>query len=330
MQYRRIGRTDVRVSSVCMGCWAIADPRSWGPQDKSDTMAAVAASLDAGVNFFDTAENYGDGYSEELLGRALGRHRSEAIIGTKARRADHAADALVAACERSLRRLNTDYIDLYMLHWPNHAVPFAETMSAMHRLVASGKVRYAGVSNFAKLDLPELLACGRAEVDQLPYSLLWRAIEDEVLPICRDNEVSVTCYCPIMQGLLSGRWSSADDVPPERARTRHFAGSRPNARHGQAGAEAETFAAVARIKEIAARAATDMSQVALAWLLAQPGVTSVVVGARNAAQAKTNAAAGDLALSADVLAELSAATDSLKHIFGPDNPDMWQVPGRMR
>jgi len=330
MQYRQLGRTDVRVSTVCMGCWAIADPRSWGPQDESDTMAAVAASLDAGVNFFDTAENYGDGYSEELLGRALGRRRREAIIGTKARRADHTADALIAACERSLRRLNTDYIDLYMLHWPNHQVPFAETMSAMDRLVASGKVRHVGVSNFATPDLPELLACGRAEANQLPYSLLWRAIEYEVLPLCRQRQVSVTCYCPIMQGLLSGRWSSADEVPPERARTRHFAGSRPNARHGQGGAEPETFAAIARVKEIAGRAGIEMSRVALAWLLAQPGVTSVVVGARNAAQAKTNAAAGDLTLPADVLDELSAATDSLKRLFGPDNPDMWQVPGRMR
>lgn len=330
MQYRQLGQTDVRVSTVCMGCWAIADPANWGPQDEADTIAAVVASLDAGVNFFDTAENYGDGYSEELLGRALAGRRAEAIIGTKARREDHTADALVAACERSLQRLDTDFIDLYMLHWPNHEIPFAETMSAMDRLISAGKVRHAGVSNFATLDLPDLLAVGRAEVNQLPYSLLWRAIEYDVLPLCRANRVSVTCYCPIMQGLLAGRWAMADDVPPERARTRHFSGDRPKARHGQPGAEAETFDAISRIKAISQRAGIEMARVALAWLLAQDGVTSVVVGARNASQADINAATADCTLPADVIAELSRASDALKRLFGGSNPDMWQEPGRMR
>ena len=330
MRYRQLGKSDPRVSAVCMGCWAVADPASWGPQDESDTMAAVRASLDAGVNFFDTAENYGNGYSEELLGKALGARRAEAIIGTKARRQDHRQADLIAACERSLSRLNTDRIDLYMLHWPNHDVPFEETMAAMDRLIASGKVRFAGVSNFARLDLPDVLLHGRVEADQLPYSLLWRAIEYDVLPLARQRQVAVTCYCPLMQGMLAGKWPSADQVPPERARTRHFRGDRPNARHRQGGAEVETFAALARIAQIADRAGLPMAHVAVAWLLAQPGVTAAVVGARNAAQARSNAAGGEVILPADVLDELTRATDPLKRLFGGENPDMWQVPGRMR
>ncbi|MDD4889397.1 MAG: aldo/keto reductase [Phycisphaerae bacterium] len=128
----------------------------------------------------------------------------------------------------------------------------------------------------------------------------------------------------------AGKWQSADEVPPERSRTRHFRGDRPRARHGQPGAKAETFEAISRIAGISQRAGLPTAHVALGWLLAQPGVTSVVVGARNADQARINAAAGDVVLPADVLEELPQATNPLTQSFGGENPDMWQVPGRMR
>ena len=330
MQYRRLGQSDVEVSVVCMGCWAIADPRIWGPQDQADAIAAIRASLDAGVNFFDTAEGYGAGDSEELLGKALAGRRSEAVIASKVSPGHHHKADLTAACEASLRRLGADRIDLYMLHWPDHAVGFAEPMRALERLRDQGKIRQIGVSNFARADLPAILELGRVQADQLPYNLLWRAIEFDVQPLCLRHEVSITCYCPLMQGMLAGKYATVDDVPPERARTRHFAGARPMALHRQSGAEALTFGVIHAIRRVSADAGVSMDQLALGWLLAQPAVTSVIVGARNAEQAVRNAHAGDSALPAEIVARLTEASEPLKQHFGSDNPDMWQVPGRMR
>ena len=329
MQYRQLGRSDLKVSVVCMGLWAIVDEGTWGPQDESAAITAIQTALDAGITFFDTAEGYGSGRSEELLARALAGRRHEAVIATKASAAHHRPADLRAACERSLRRLQSDCIDLYLLHWPSREVPFAETWRAMEDLRRDGKVRVVGVSNFAKGDLADLLAVGRPEANQLPYSLLWRAIEYEVLPICVANDISVTCYSSLAQGLLTGKFRTPDDVPSGRARTRHFASSRPQARHGDVGAESETFAAIDRIRKVAEELGWPLAHVALAWLLAQPGVASVLAGARSPAQARENAAAGERVLPASVVAALSEATDELKRKFGT-NPDMWQTESRMR
>lgn len=312
-----------------MGCWAIVGDRTWGPQDEGEALAAIHASLEAGVNFFDTAEGYGDGYSEELLGRALAGRRDEVIIATKVSRAHLAPEDLKRACEGSLRRLRTDHIDLYIVHWPSREVPIEETWRAMEDLQREGKVRVLGVSNFARADLTELLQVGRPEADQLPYSLLWRAIEYEVVPVCLEHEISITCYSPLAQGLLTGKFRSPDEVPPGRARTRHFSCRRPQARHSEPGAEAETFSAIDRIRAVAQEVGQPMNRVALAWVLAQPGVASVIAGARNPTQARENAAAGDLTLAEDVLARLAEATEELKRHFGT-NPDMWESESRMR
>jgi aryl-alcohol dehydrogenase-like predicted oxidoreductase len=329
MQYRQLGRSDLKVSVVCMGCWAIVDEGTWGPQDESAALAAIQAALDAGITFFDTAEGYGGGRSEELLSRGLAGRRHEAVIATKASSAHHRPADLRAACERSLRRLRSDRIDLYLLHWPSREVPFAETWRAMEDLQREGKVRVAGVSNFATADLADLRAVGRPEANQLPYSLLWRAIEHEVLPACLSHDISVTCYSPLAQGLLTGKFRTPDEVPAGRARTRHFAGSRPEARHEEAGAEAETFAAIDRVRQAGDELGWPTAHVALAWLLGQPGVTSVIAGARSPAQARENAAAGERKLPVGVVTALSAATEELKRKFGP-NPDMWQTESRMR
>jgi aryl-alcohol dehydrogenase-like predicted oxidoreductase len=312
-----------------MGCWAIVDEGTWGPQDESTAIAAIQAALDAGITFFDTAEGYGDGRSEELLARALAGRRREAVIATKASAAHHRPADLKAACERSLRRLQSDRIDLYLLHWPSREVPFAETWRAMEDLQRDGKVRVVGVSNFATGDLADLLAVGRPEANQLPYSLLWRAIEHEVLPACLNEGISVTCYSPLAQGLLTGKFRTADEVPSGRARTRHFAGGRPEARHRERGAESETFAALGRIRTVAEELGWPMAHVALAWLLAQPGVTSVIAGARSPAQVRENARAGDRRLPDAVVKALSEATEELKEKFGA-NPDLWQTESRMR
>lgn len=321
---RLLGRTDLAVSTVAMGCWAIVGDATWGEQDERDSVAAVHAALDCGVNFLDTAEGYGAGYSEQILAKALKGRRDQVVIGSKAS-PNHAGTfaELAKACEESLRNLGTDYIDLYHLHWPNRNVPIGQILADFAKLKEQGKIRAFAVSNFGTGDLGELLEQGRCEVNQLPYSLLWRVIEQEIVPLCQANDISVTCYSPIMQGLLTGKFRSADEVPEGRARTRLFSKDRPQTRHAEPGAEAETFAALAEIGRIAADLGKPMSQVALAWLIHQPGVASVLVGARDAAQMAENAAAMHLSLDQETLARLDAATAPLKAKFGT-NPDMWQ------
>jgi len=334
MRTRKLGGTDLEVSTVAFGCWAIVGGFNWGPQDEEDSIAALRAAHEAGFTLFDTAEGYGDGYSEQLIGKALGGVRDEIVIASKVSPGHFAPDDMKAACDRSLERLGTDRIDLYQLHWPKHDIPIAETLGVLEELKRSGKILHAGVSNFGAVDLPEALAAapggpGLIASNQLSYSLLFRAIEFEVAPACVEGGVGILTYSSLMQGLLTGKFASADDVPDDRARTRHFSSSRPQARHSGPGCEAETFAAVEAIREVADGLGQPMADVSLAWIAAQPGVSSVIAGGRNADQARRNAKAGELELPADALARLSEAAEPLKQKLGP-NPDMWQTGSRMR
>lgn len=327
MKYRRLGQTDIEVSTICMGCWSIVGGRTWGPQDRTDSRAALHAALDAGITFFDTAPAYGDGESEELLGEAVGSMRHDVVIADKLSRGDLAPDDVRRSCEQSLRRLGTDYVDLLQIHWPNPKVPLGDTLEAMQRLQSEGKVRALGVSNFGIPYLRDALAGCRIQTNQVSYSLLFRAVEHEVQPLCRDNGVGLLCYSPLCQGLLTGKYPQADDVPEGRARTRHFHKSRPQARHQEAGCEAETFRAVAEVRRIAGDLGQPMGRVALAWLLAQPAVTAVLAGGRNAEQSADNARAGDLQLPAEASSALAEATEPVKRGLGA-NIDMWQTDSR--
>ncbi len=329
MEYRKLSGTDISVSVVAMGCWALAGDATWGPQDESDALATIHAALDAGVNFFDTAEAYGDGSSELLLGKALTGRRREAVIASKVSGNHLAPDELRQACECSLRRLNTDYLDLYQIHWANQEIPLAETVGALEGLRTEGKVRAFGVCNFGVGDLTDLLAVGPCATNQLPYSLLWRAIEYDIKQKCSDNGIGILCYSPLMQGLLAGKFATADEVPVGRARTRHFSKDRPQARHGEVGCEQETFAALEQIRRISAQVDVPMAQVALAWLAQQPGVTSILAGARTPDQIHDNVQAAGVTLPVAVVAELSAATEEVKGKLGP-NPDMWMAESRFR
>ncbi len=329
MKYHKVGRTDIEVSAVAMGCWAIVDSGTWGSQDEKDAVAAIEASVDAGVTLFDTAEGYGAGASEELLGRTLRSRRHEVVIASKVSGRNMPRHKVVEACERSLRHLGTDYIDIYQLHWPNHNVPFEETAEAIRGLLDQGKVRAAGVSNFGPRDLTDLLPISRPEADQVCYNLLFRAPEYELLPVCIENGVSVLCYSPLAEALLTGKFANPDDVPVGRARTRHFSKDREQVRHDEAGAEQETFEAVGRVRQVAERLGLPMAQVALAWLIRRAGVTSVIAGARSAQQARENAAAAEVELPDDVLAELAGATEPLKLKLGA-NLDPWQSKSRIR
>lgn len=312
-----------------MGCWAIAGDKVWGPQRESDSIRALHTAVDMGINFFDTAEAYGDGYSEKILGKTFSHQREKVIIASKVGPEYLPREKLIKACEDSLRRLKTDYIDIYHIHFPNYEVPISETLEALEKLRNKGKIRAIGVSNFGKRDLQELLTHGNVEVDQLPYNLLWRAIEDEILPFCIQKNIGITCYSPLSQGLLTGKFHSPDEVPVGRARTRHFSGKRPMARHGEKGAESETFATIKTIQYIAEGINTSMGKISLAWLLAQKGVISIIVGARNPKQVRENVQAADLKLSSNIVAKLTNATEELKQKLG-SNPDMYQSESRIR
>jgi aryl-alcohol dehydrogenase-like predicted oxidoreductase len=312
-----------------MGCWALAGDMTWGPQDEAAGIAGIHAALDAGINFFDTAELYGNGVSEALLGKALRRMRDRAVIATKFSPDNASAEAVVAACERSLKFLQTDRIDLYQIHWPSREVPWDETWRAMEGLRDAGKIRYLAVSNFGAGDMEDQLAVGLPVSNQLPYNLIMRAIEYEILPQCVEHEIGVLCYSPLQHGLLTGKFRTADDVPEGRARSRHFSCERHLTRHEEPGCEEKAFAAIDRLRETSEGLELTPSDVAIAWLLAQPAVSSVVVGIRSPEQARANAATADLQLDEATLAALSEASEPVKRALGR-NPDMWEGEEKSR
>ncbi len=328
MEYRTLGSSKLMVSRVCLGTWSLIGDETWGEQPEHASMSAIDAALDAGINFLDTAEMYGAGRSEEMIGRALAGRRGKVVLASKVGSQSLRPEALREHCEASLRRLQTDYLDLYQIHWPNPEVPLAETLGAMEELKRAGKIREIGVSNFGVSYLREPALAGRVVSNQVCYSLLWRPAEFEVAPECARMGLSVLCYSPLCQGLLTGKFRSAADVPTGRARTRLFAKSRPRSRHREHDREELVFDAIWLVRAIASEIGRPMNHVALAWLLAQPQVASVVCGARTAGQALDNAKAADILLDPQDVERLSDATEAVKRDVGP-NVDMWQSDSRL-
>ncbi|MBN4064206.1 aldo/keto reductase [Dehalococcoides mccartyi] len=330
MQYRTLGNTDIKVSEFALGCWPFAGGSVWGPQDDGVSIATVHAALDNGVTFFDTAEGYDDdSHSEEVLGRALVGRRSEAVIATKISPPHLGPDLVEATCDASLQKLQTDYIDLYQIHWPNHDVVVEDSMAELLKLRDSGKIRSIGVCNFGVGDLTTILKSGEIVTDQLPYNLLWRPIEVEILPTCLENNVGLICYSPLAQGLLTGRYASADDVPDGLSRSRLFSNDRPLANHGEDGCETEAFSAISEVLNIARELGEHPAKVALAWVRSRSGITSVLVGARSPAELDLNIPAFEYELPDGIADHLTKASESVKAKLG-SNPDMWSGDNRMR
>jgi myo-inositol catabolism protein IolS len=330
MEYRKLGRSDIEVSSVCMGCWTIVGGNMWGPREESEAIATLHTAVDAGITFFDSAEGYGAGRSEELIGKAFKNMRDKVIVATKVSQNHLKPHDLRKACENSLKNLDMDYIDIYYLHWPNWRVPFDETMDEMKRLQSEGKIRHIGLSNFGRRDLSDMLEVGRCEINQLAYSLLFRAIEYEIAPVCVEKQVSIACYSPLLHGILAGKYPIIAEVPENRGRTRHFSSqTHKQTRHGGPGAEVETQNALDGIKEISDGAGISMAQISLAWLLTRPGVATVISGSSNPAQIKANAAVAEIKLSEDILDALDSVTKPLKEKLG-SNADMWDVGDKCR
>jgi myo-inositol catabolism protein IolS len=334
MQYRKLGNTNMMVSPIAFGCWAIAGGFNWGRQDEQDSIEALKAAYDNGINFFDTAEAYGNGLSEQLLGKALSEKRDNIIIAGKVSPNHFAPEKLTHSCEQSLKNLNTDRIDLYQLHWPaansqTDAVSTEDIIAALEKLVKSGKIRSFGLSNYGKRNIEYALKqSNNITSNQLAYNLLFRAIEYEILPLCTKNNIAVLCYSSLMQGLLTGKFKNAADVPEDRARTRHYSQKRPSVRHSEQGCEELTFQTVEQIRKIAQETEIPMAHLSLAWLMQQKGVTAVIAGARNKQQAQSNAQAGKTILTQNVIDKLTAATKPLKQALGA-NADMWQSNSRV-
>ena len=318
MQYRELGSSEIQVSAVIMGTWQ-AGKSMWAGIDDRQTTAAVRAAYDEGITAFDTAEEYGRGHSERILGNALKGVRDKVVIASKVYPNHLEPAALVKACHRSLQNLSTDYIDLYQIHWPSGAwgtkpVPVEDSMKALLRLTEEGKIRAVGVSNFSVAQLEEALGCGPVASVQPPYSLFWRQAERELLPFCRARGITVLAYSPLAQGVLTGKFGPGHKFPKgdHRSRNRLFAPeNRKNVER-----------ALSLFLPMAEELNVTPARLALAWVLHQNGVCAVA-GARNAGQARDNAGAAGLALSKgdlEALDRISAlVTEGLD-----DDPVQWR------
>jgi aryl-alcohol dehydrogenase-like predicted oxidoreductase len=316
MDYRQLGRSGLRVSALTLGTMTFGGAgkfASVGTTGVDDARRQIDMCLDAGVNMIDTADVYSDGASEEILGQALAGRRDHVLLATKARMAmgDGPNDAglsrhhLIRACEASLRRLGTDHVDLYQVHEWDGVTPMEETLGALDDLVRAGKVRYVGCSNFSgwqlskALGVSERLGLARYVSQQIYYSLQSRDAVYELVPAGIDQGVGILVWSPLAGGLLSGKYRRGQEGP---AGARHLTDwNEPPVRD-----EEQTYDVIEAAVEIGARHGVSAAQVALAWLLGRPGVSSVVVGARTDEQLADNLAAAQLELSAEERARLDA------------------------
>lgn len=333
MELRECGRSGLTLSVLGLGCWAFGGGDYWGRQDQGDVDAVVRRAFDGGVRYFDTAEVYNDGRSESSLGQALrALPRDRVVIGTKVSPAHVQPEALPRRCEASLKRLGTDYLDLYMVHWPvtlpsiRHFAPEAtvcpavdDAFATLQRLQEHGKVRHVGVSNHSLARLDEARRHGPAIVaNELPYNLLSRAIEWEVVPGCVERGVGVIGYMALLQGVLTEAHPTLADIRPWQRRTRHFDAARaPDARHGLRGEEDAMRNALDRLRGVCREQGRTLSDLALAWTIARSGLACSLVGSRSVAQLEANLRAVERPLSAEVVARLDEITRPLKERLGP-------------
>ncbi|MDC7235420.1 MAG: aldo/keto reductase [Spirochaetales bacterium] len=318
---KQFGKTDLKTSPIVYGCMGGAG--AFGAQEEKDSIEALRGAYEAGLNFFDTAEAYGDGYSEQLLHKALGDKRQDIVISSKPRKENFAETDLIASCERSLKHLQSDYIDIYLLHWPNRDVPLEDTIQTLETLKKQGKIRYYGVSNFGKLDLADALSSGDIVANQLPYHLFHRAIEFDVQSLCEENNVPIMCYSSLMQGLLAGKYRSLDEFPVNRARTTLFDHKKwEECAHSRPGAEEAGQKALDDIWALVDETGLSMEELAVGWLKSRKAVGGVIVGTRNAEQSKALSKLMDVNLEQGIIDKLTAATDEVKAQLGSDI-DMW-------
>lgn len=327
MEYRKLGETDLAVSAITFGAWA-AGGWMWGGTERQGAIEAIRASYDLGVTSIDTAPIYGQGTSEEIVGEAIkGIPRDKVQILTKyGMRWDSTQgdfgfksqdndgnpidvykyagkESIMKECEDSLRRLGTDYIDLYQIHWPDKTTPIEETMEAVLRLMEQGKVRQAGVSNYNVEQMKRAESVLSLASNQVPFSMINRGIEDELVPYCIAHKKSILAYSPMERGLLTGKIKPGHQFAPgdHRAGYRFF----------NQGNIAKTDTLLNALKPLADSKQATLSQLVIRWTIERPGITVALVGARNAEQAIQNAKAIEVKLSADEIAFINAQFETL-------------------
>ncbi len=311
MQTRKFGNTGMETTTIGFGSWAVGGSgwaAGWGPQDDEESVGAIRRALELGINWIDTAAVYGLGHSEEVVVRALkGVPEGErpyvftkcSMIWDENGEIGHSlkADSVKRECEESLRRLNTDVIDLYQIHWPNPDEEIEEGWQAMAELKEEGKVRHIGVSNFDVSQMKRAQAIASIDSLQPPYSMLDRGIEDEILPYCREQNIAVIIYSPMKSGLLTGKMTKkrAESLPEDDWRSRARAFNEPQL--------SKNLGLVDLLREIVGRHDASPAEVAIAWTLLHPAVTAAIVGARRPDQVD-GVGAADLKLSDDEVGEI--------------------------
>jgi len=314
MEYRKLGNTDIEISVIAFGAWAIGG-WMWGGNEKKDSIRALDASLDVGIDTIDTAAVYGMGHSESIVGEALAGKRQQVKIltkfglrwdtthgqfyfdsemndGTPVKIHKYAGkDSVIKECEDSLKRLRTDYIDLYQIHWHDPVTPIHETMEAVAKLKKDGKILAAGVCNYTAALVEEADESIEIVSNQVPYSMVKRDIESDVVPQSLEKNKAILAYSPLQRGLLTGK------ITPDYqfAKGDH----RPNTAYFKAGNLEKTNQFLQEIKHIADDKNITLAQLVLRWTLDQPGITCALAGARNEKQVKENAVAGEVKITED-------------------------------
>ena len=326
MQYRQLGRSDLNVPVVSFGAWAIGG-WMWGGTDDDASVRAIQCGIDHGITCIDTAPAYGMGHSERVVGKAIAGRRDEVVVATKCGlrwdldEGEHffdsqdnegvarkiyrnlKPDSIRWECEQSLKRLNIDVIDLLQCHWPDPTTPISDTMAALLELQEEGKIRAIGMSNFTVEMMQQCLANGGIDSDQPKYNALERDIENDVLPFCHENGIGVLAYSAIAQGLLTGKVAVDREFPEGDLRRNKPMFSLEN--------REKVLTMLEEVRPIAEGHNATLGQVFIAWLAAQPGMTTALVGARNEAQAKENARAGDIVLSEEEVAVIRQRVEAL-------------------
>ena len=313
-----LGTSGIKISSIIMGTWQ-AGKDMWAGIDDVESTTAIKAAYDAGITTFDTAAVYGDGHSEKIVGNALQDVRDNVVIATKVFSNHLKHQQVIDACHRSLKNLNTDYIDLYQIHWPPGSfgakpVPLEETMGALNDLKIQDKIRAIGVSNFSRSQMEDAAKYGKIDSLQPPYSLFWRKVETDALPYCFENSITVLAYSSMAQGLLTGKFGPDHQFAKGDHRFRNKLFQPEN--------YARVQAALEELRPIADANNITLGQLALAWMISRPGICAIA-GARNAEQAVQNAAAANVQLFEQ---DLAAVDEIGKTVTDPldDDPVMWE------
>jgi aryl-alcohol dehydrogenase-like predicted oxidoreductase len=314
MEYRKFGRTGVDISAIGFGCWEIGG--GYGSIEEADFIKAVNRALDAGVNSFDTAEAYGFGASEKSLAKALGSRRKQAVITTKfgvgypdaPNYRDSSRKRVMESIEKSLKNLNTDYLDVYLIHWPDRNVPFEEPMSALDDLVKQGKVKSVGVSNFKLDEIETCMRTRRVDVVQYCWNMFDRRMQKEIFPYCRENQIGVMAYGSLAYGMLTGTLSEENTFEKNDWRSRRGQLGNINLFQHLFGPDhfLKNLRAVEELKTIAKRYGKSLPQLALRWTLSNPVISTALVGCRNPGEVDDNLGALGWSISDGDMKEIDA------------------------